>query len=87
MFEKFMISCDEATLICDKSQYKEATLAEKLKLNWHFMQCKICRLYTIQNNRMSILFRMKSTACKQHKNCLSQIDKEKLSTELKKMKA
>lgn len=81
-----MISCDEATLICDKSQYKEATLAEKLKLNGHFFQCKICRLYSNQNNRMTFLFQIKAINCKQHKNCLSQAEKEKLAIELKKVK-
>ncbi len=35
-----MINCDEATTICDKSQYCEATLWERIKLRMHlfFMQ-------------------------------------------------
>lgn len=86
MFKKLMISCDEATLICDKSQYSEATFKEKLKLNWHFLQCKICKLYSDQNNRMTLLFRTKATNCKKHKNCLSKADKEKLATEFNKIK-
>ena len=31
---KFMISCDEATAICDKNQYGEATLTEKISLSF-----------------------------------------------------
>ncbi len=87
MFRKFSITCDEATTICDKSQYKEATLLEKLRLNWHFVQCKVCRLYSKQNNKMTRLFNMKVSDCKQHKNCLSQAEKEKFALDFKKMKA
>jgi hypothetical protein len=86
MFKKFKITCDEATTICDKSQYKEASLLEIVKLNWHFWQCKFCKLYSIQNNRMSLLFKVKAADCKQHKKCLSKMDKEKLATELEKMR-
>jgi hypothetical protein len=87
MFKKISITCDEATTICDKNQYKEATLSQKLRLNWHFVHCKICRLYTNQNNKMTRLFSMKVSDCKQHKNCLSKADKDKLSVEFNKMKA
>jgi hypothetical protein len=87
MFKKINITCNEASAICNKSQYKEATFLEKLRLNWHFLQCKICRLYTNQNNKMTLLFKMKSIDCKQHKKYLSKMDKEKLAIEFKKMKA
>ncbi len=86
MFKKFKITCDEATTICDKSQYKEASFLEKLRLNWHFLQCKFCKLYSVQNNKMSLLFGIKAADCKQHKNCLSKADKEKLAAEFEKMR-
>lgn len=85
MFKKFIITCDEATLICDKSQYNEATFLEKMKLTWHFLQCKICKLYTKQNSKMTLLLKMKPSDCIQ-KKCLSKEDKEKLSEELNKIK-
>ncbi len=53
---KFKITCDEATTICDKSQYGKATLLEIVKLRIHFLGCKICALYTKQNNIMSKVF-------------------------------
>ncbi|MGV6845943.1 MAG: hypothetical protein ACWA42_07445 [Lutibacter sp.] len=43
------ISCDEASKICDKNQYKEASLIEKIKLNIHLFLCKNCKLYSKQN--------------------------------------
>ena len=39
----FFINCDEATTICDKNQYKEASFWEKLKLGIHIFICKKCR--------------------------------------------
>ena len=42
------ISCDEATKICDKNQYEEGSLWEKIKLNIHIFLCKKCDLYSKQ---------------------------------------
>ena len=86
MFGKFGITCEEAALICNKSQYKEASFLEKLRLNWHFLHCKICKLYSNQNNKMTVLFKVKAD-CSQHKKHLSKVDKEKLATALNKVKA
>lgn len=47
------ISCDEATTICDKNQYGEASFVEKLKLKIHFLICKVCALYSKQNTLIS----------------------------------
>jgi predicted ATP-binding protein involved in virulence len=52
---KFKITCDEATTICDKSQYGKATVLEIIKLRFHFFGCKICSLYTKQNTLLSKL--------------------------------
>jgi len=49
MSTKIKISCDEATQICDKSQYGEATIWEKIKLNIHLILCHHCKTYTKQN--------------------------------------
>jgi len=37
MRKKLMISCDEATTICDKNQYGEASNWDKLRLNFHLL--------------------------------------------------
>lgn len=84
---KFIISCDEATTICDKSQYGEATLFEKIKLNFHFLLCKICGLYAKQNGKMTKVYKMKAIDCKKEQRCLSKIEKEHLKKELQELEA
>lgn len=51
-----MISCDEATTICDKNQYKEASVVDKIRLTFHLLVCKYCRDYSKQNSTMTALF-------------------------------
>ena len=55
MSNKIIIPCDEANHVCDKTQYKEATLWEKIKLNIHLIYCKACRKYTKRNTRLTNL--------------------------------
>jgi hypothetical protein len=86
MFKKFNITCDEATTICDKSQYNEASLTEKIQLNWHIFRCKICSIYVKQNRKMTNLFKMKSADCKDENNCMSNTDKEALKRQLEEFK-
>ncbi|MBT3740884.1 MAG: hypothetical protein HOG32_01575 [Polaribacter sp.] len=86
MLKKLHITCNEATTICDRSQYKEASFFEKIKLNLHFLSCKICRLYTKQNKRMSGLFKIQALDCKGKMNNLSQADKEVLKKQLQEFK-
>ena len=50
---KLFITCDEATTICTKNQYKEASLWEKIQLNIHLFRCKICGLYSKQNGKLT----------------------------------
>ena len=79
----FSLTCDEATTICDKSQYGESTLWEKIKLNIHFTKCKVCRLYTKQNNLISrIINGNKETLCGKENTCLSRQEKDRLKKEM-----
>ena len=73
-------------MICNKSQYKEASFFEKIQLNWHIFMCKICSLYVKQNRRMTRLFAMKSIDSKKQTQCLSQTDKDLLKKQLEKIK-
>ncbi len=79
---KLFISCDEATTICTKNQYKEATLMEKIKLNIHLLSCKICGLYSKQNVKLTEI-------CNKHlqkpdcENKLSDEEKNALKEKLK----
>jgi hypothetical protein len=89
MFKKLKITCDEATTICDKNQYGEATFKEKLKLQLHFLRCKICYLYTKQNTLLTKMYKNKSKSDKEQKStlCMSHEEKEKLRKELEKRSA
>ena len=50
---KVVIPCDEANHVCDKTQYKEATLWEKIILNIHLIYCRACREYTKNNTKLT----------------------------------
>ena len=84
---KFIISCDEATTICDKNQYGEATFFEKIKLKFHFLLCKICGLYSKQNTKMSQIYKMKANDCKKLQHSLNFQEKEQLKKELQELEA
>ena len=86
MFKKIRITCDQATKICDKNQYNESSLFEKIQINIHFLSCKICRLYTKQNTKMSSLFKITSIDCKSRVHSMSDADKEVLKKQLKDFK-
>ncbi|WP_452221659.1 hypothetical protein [Lacinutrix salivirga] len=59
---KFFYSCEEANHVCDKNQYKEATLLEKIKLNFHVIGCAVCRKYSAKNGKLSKLLRKNKVA-------------------------
>lgn len=50
---KIFVSCDEANHTCDKTQYKEATFWETIKLNIHLIYCRACRKYTSNNGKLT----------------------------------
>jgi len=47
------ISCEEAHHICDKSQYNEATLWERIKLTIRLSWCRVSRTYTKKNRALT----------------------------------
>ncbi len=49
------IKCNDANHICDKNQYKEASLVEKIKLTIHILYCKACRKYSTNNGKLTKL--------------------------------
>ena len=55
MNAKIIIRCEEANHVCDKTQYKEASLWEKIVLNIHLIYCKFCRKYSKNNAKLSKL--------------------------------
>lgn len=47
------LKCNEANHICDKTQYKEASFWEKVRLNIHLIYCRACREYTARNTKLT----------------------------------
>ena len=80
MSKKVLINCDEATAICNKNQYKEASSWDKVKLSMHIFLCKKCRLYSEQNTFMTKLFGAHTQQCGEQK--LSDEEKDKLKNNL-----
>ena len=80
---RFLISCDEATTICDKNQYGEAKISDKIKITIHFFTCKICKCYSQQNGIMTKIFGNYSEGkCTKEKH-LSGEEKEDLEKAVK----
>lgn len=77
------LSCDQATTICDKSQYGEVTLFEKIKLNLHIFLCKKCGKYTKQNIVMSKCYQKHSKLEKDKKCSLSEDEKQSMDKDVK----
>lgn len=52
---KIGMPCSEASYICDKCQYQESSIWEKIKLSIHTFYCTACRNYVKTNNKLSLL--------------------------------
>ena len=50
-----MISCDEARIICHKTQYDDASFFEVLKLKFHLLICKACSAFSRKNTKLTTL--------------------------------
>lgn len=77
-----MISCDEATAICDKNQYGEASNWDKLRLNFHLLLCKHCKAYSSQNNFITKLLGNYLKSCDGSKH-LTNDEKNELNEKVK----
>ncbi|HMC01641.1 MAG TPA: hypothetical protein VKN14_11455 [Flavobacteriaceae bacterium] len=60
---KVFVSCDVANHVCDKTQYNDATLWEKIKLNIHLLYCKACRKYTQNNQKLTKIVKDSEIQC------------------------
>jgi glutamate synthase domain-containing protein 2 len=80
MSKKIMINCDEASTICDKSQYCEASFFDKIRLQMHLFLCKKCGLYSEQNKMMSKIFN--THLVNHHHSGLTEEAKAELKEEL-----
>jgi predicted anti-sigma-YlaC factor YlaD len=50
---KFLLKCGETAEVCDKCQYEEASLFEKIRMKLHLIMCKCCRNYSANNNKLT----------------------------------
>lgn len=71
-----MISCEKAALICNKSQYKEASFLEIIKLRFHLAICKTCASFSKKNADLTTLCEKASL------KSLSESDKEAMKKRL-----
>ena len=53
----FFIKCEEAGHVCDKHQYEEASITEKIKLNIHLFYCSACRKHSATNKKLTSLLK------------------------------
>lgn len=75
------VTCDEATAICDKNQYGEASFWEKMKLSLHILLCKKCGRYSKQNNIMTKCYE-KQNHIPQKEHCLNEEEKDVMKQEV-----
>jgi hypothetical protein len=70
------ITCQQAAIICNKTQYREASIFEILKLRLHILLCKACHKYVKRNTKLSEL-------CKKAQlQALSDSEKESIKKRL-----
>ena len=72
------ITCQEASNICNKSQYKEASFWDIVKLRIHLLYCKACKQYSKKNSELT------SMCDRAGLTMLSKDDKERMKRDLEK---
>jgi len=83
---KMKLTCEEAVQICNKNQYKSATLVELIKLNLHFALCKTCRAFTKQNAELSRMCNSIKSSEKIGAGSFTNEDKENLKAQIRDLK-
>ncbi len=83
MLKFLKVSCKEANEICNKSQYKEATFFEQVRLEYHISFCRVCALYSKQNRKLTDILKSKSIDCENRVHYMSEEDKELLKQKMK----
>jgi hypothetical protein len=79
MKDSIFIDCSRAGECCDKSQYKEASVGEKIKMLFHMVYCKPCRKYSSKNSKLTELVSksdIKTCSEKEKKMWKEKIDQE-----------
>ena len=74
-------ACEKANHVCDKTQYKEANLWEKIKLTIHLAYCKACRKYSSNNKKLTKAMHNANVVCMNKKE--KEVLKENLTQVIK----
>lgn len=84
MTRVFLISKEEAFHICDKTQYCESTLWEKIKLNFRYSWCRTTRLYVNRNKKLTDLLEASRIECLEYseRKFLEDRLKERLKSQM-----
>ncbi|MBV1924177.1 MAG: hypothetical protein KUG68_09135 [Flavobacteriaceae bacterium] len=72
------MKCKDANHVCDKSQYKESSFWEKVKLNFHLIYCRACRKYSSNNGKLTDIMNESKI------ETINTSDKDKMKEQLKK---
>ncbi|MBA6154541.1 hypothetical protein [Gelidibacter maritimus] len=81
MLRLFIISKEEAFHICDKSQYHESTLWEKVKLSFRYLWCRATRLYVNRNTKLTKTLKSSKLTCLEHSE--RKLMEDRLNEQLK----
>ena len=75
------MKCEDAKHTCDKKQYQEATLWEKVKLTFHIIYCRACRKYSANNNKLTQILKKSDIKAleKDEKTDLKKLLQEEMS--------
>lgn len=71
-----MISCNEASVICNKKQYGEARFSERAQLLLHNLFCRGCLKFSRKNSRLTRMI------CQADLRSLSQEEKQSLKQQM-----
>ncbi len=77
------LKCAEAANICDRSEYEESSLREKLKLRLHLFFCKNCKKYQERNRRLTQLLKksgLQSCSATEKDNFRKKMEGQNLET-------
>lgn len=78
-FKSLFVDCSEAAHCCDKVQYEEASMLEKLKIHLHLFFCRPCKKYSEKNIKLTALMKkanLKSCTEKEKEAWKEKIDEE-----------
>lgn len=51
----FVPNCTETAALCNKAEYREASLREKVKMKFHLFLCSNCNSYNKRNHKLTSL--------------------------------